>query len=172
MRENKSMTLLDFSFPITSQTVFDMTVARDWYDGLTSGITKSSRLRVAFRFEIIAWGPSQEKRVFAFSPLDIEVFDRIVELLPDQEAAKWPIWFPEWPIWQSVDTDEASEIKQLLSKTEPPQYAVASDSMFTTLLAAREFDSSSREQLPVTFDGSPFKDNFQYWKDFLTLSNS
>jgi len=110
------MTLLDFSFPIASQTVFNKTVARDWYDGLTSGITKSSQLGVAFRFDIIAWGPSQEKRVFAFSPLDIKVFDRIVELLQGQEVAKWPIWFPEWPIWRSEENAQASEIKQLLSK--------------------------------------------------------
>jgi len=166
------MTLLDFSFPIASQAVFDKTVARDWYDGLTSGIAKSSRIGVAFRFDIIAWGPSQERRVFAFSPLNIEVFDRIVELLPSQEKGKWPIWSPEWPIWRSEETTQASEINQLLSKMEPSQYAVASDSMFTTLLAAREFDSSSREQLPATFDGSPYKDNFQYWREFLRLSNS
>jgi hypothetical protein len=166
------MTLLNFSFPIALQAVFDKTVASDWYDGLTSGIAKSSQLGVAFRFDIIAWGPSQEKRVFAFSPLNIENFDRIVELLPGQEAGKWPIWLPDWPIWQSEENAQASEIKQLLLKTGPPQYAVASDSMFTTLLAAREFDSSSREHLPATFDGSPFKDNFQYWREFLGMSKS
>lgn len=165
------MTLLDFSFPISSQAVFEKTVARDWYDGLTSGISKSSRLGAAFRFDIIVWGPSQEKRVFAFSPLDIEVFDRIVELLQGQKAEKWPMWFPEWPIWRSEESAQASEIKELLSKMGAPQYAVASDSMFTTLLAAREFDSSSREHLPATFDGSPFEDNFQYWREFLGLSN-
>jgi hypothetical protein len=166
------MTLLDFSFPITSQTVFDKTVARDWYDGPTSGITKSSQLGVAFRFEIIVWGPSQEQRVFAFSPLDIGVFDRIVELLRSQKAEKWPMWLPEWPIWRSDESAQASEIKELLSKMGAPQYAVASDSMFTTLLAAREFDNSSREHLPATFDGSPDNDDFQYWKEFLGLPKS
>jgi hypothetical protein len=164
------MTLLDFSFPIASQAVFDKTVARDWYDGLTSGVTKSSQLEVAFRFDIIAWGPSQEKRVFAFSPLGIEVFDRILELLPSQNTAKWPIWFPEWPIWESEQNAIALEIKELLSKAGLPQYAVASDSMFTTLLAARLFDSASRELLPDKFDGFPSSDNFQYWREHLGLS--
>lgn len=164
------MTLLDLSFPIASQAVFDKTVARDWYDGLTSGIARSSELGVAFRFDIIAWGPSQEKRVFAFSPLGIEVFDRIVELLQGQDTPKWPIWFPEWPIWESEENATAFEIRELLSKAGLPQYAVASDSMFTMLLAARTFDSSSRERLPATFDGSPANDNFQYWRELLGLS--
>jgi hypothetical protein len=105
------MTFLDFSFPIASHTVFDKTVARDWYEGLTSGITKSSQLGEAFRFDIIAWGPTQQKRVFAFSPLDIEIFDRIVELMQGQGAAKWPIWFPEWPTWRSEENEQAFEIK-------------------------------------------------------------
>ena len=164
------MTLLDFSFPITSQKVFDKTVARDWYDGFTSGITKSSQLGMAFRFDIIAWGPSQEKRVFALSPLGIQVFDRIVELLHGQEAARWPIWFPEWPIWRSEENAQASEIKLLLSKIGHPQYAIACDSMFTTLLAAKEFDSSSRKHLPTAFDGAPASDEFRYWRDLLHLS--
>jgi hypothetical protein len=164
------MTLLDFSFPLSSQTVFDRTVARDWYDGLTSGIAKSSQLGKAFCFDVLAWGPSQAERVFALSSLDIDAFDRIVALLQDKGAAKWPIWFPEWPIWRSEETAQASEIRQLLRKAELPQYVVASDSMFTTLLAARELDSSSREHLPLAFDGSPAEDDFPYWRNLLHLT--
>ena len=164
------MTLLDISLPTASQTVFDRTVASDWYDGLTSGITKSSRLGAAFRFDLIAWGQSQEIRVFALSPLEIAAFDRIVELLPGQQEAKWPIWFPEWPICRSEESAQALQIRELLSQIGQPKYAIACDSVFKILLAAQEFDSSSRKHLPQTFNVSPASNDFRYWSDLLVLS--
>ena len=164
------MTLLDCSFPVSSRSVFDQTIARDWYDGVTSGVTSSAHLGVAFRFDIIAWGPSQQKRVFAFAPLTTEVFSKMVAFLKEQEEPGWPIWFPEWPVWQTDKNARGAEIGDLLSKAGPPEYAVASDSMFTTLLAAKALDSTARKLLPTTYDGIPSSDSFEYWREFLSLS--
>jgi hypothetical protein len=164
------MTLLDYSFPVPSGSVFDQTIARDWYDGLTSGVTKSSHLIVAFKFDILAWGPSQQKRVFAFAPLTPEVFSRMVNLLKNQVEQRRPIWFPEWPVWQSGENARGAEIGDLLSTAGPPEYVVATDSMFTTLLAAKPLDSAARKLLPTTYDGIPSSDSFEYWREFLSLS--
>jgi hypothetical protein len=98
--------------------------------------------------------------------MGIDVFDTIVDLLQGREAAKWPIWFPEWPIWRSEDNMQASQIEHLLSEIARPQYAVACESMFTTLLAVRELDSCSRERLPPNFDLYSASDDFRYWRDF------
>ncbi|HEX3471072.1 MAG TPA: hypothetical protein VHT28_07785, partial [Silvibacterium sp.] len=83
------MILSQLSFPIPSRLVFEETIARDWYDGITSGFATSMRLDAAFRFDIIAWGPKQETRVFVFSPLDGPCFNEIVELLSSKEAPNW-----------------------------------------------------------------------------------
>lgn len=163
------MTLLDFTFPLASQIVFDKIVVRDWYDGPTSGIAKSSRLGTAFSFEILAWGPDQAERVFALSLLGAQAFDRIVVILKHRNAATWPLWLPDWPIWRSEETEQRAEIEELLEKAEDPQYVLASDSMFATLFAAQELDHSSRRHLPASFDGSPAADNFAYWKSLLCL---
>ena len=165
------MTLLDYSFPVASRAVFDQTIGGDWYDGLTSGIAKSPRLEVAFKFDIIAWGPSQSKRVHVFAPLYAEAFGRIVDLLRNQEEPTWPIWFAEWPLWKSDQSARAREISELLSKAGPAEYAVASDAMFTTLFAAKPLDSGARELLPATYDGIPSGETFAFWKDYLNLSD-
>ena len=169
------MTLSELLFPTPSQLVFDRTVVGDWYDGLTSGIAQSSRLSASFRFDIVTWGPRQELRVFAFSPLAVRDFERIVELLREQAAsseqgqASWPIWFAKWPTWDLGSTPIKSEIGVLLSNASPPEYAVAADSMFETLFAARELDAVMRSSLPTIFDGQPVTSNFDDWRNFLSL---
>ena len=159
------MTLLDHSFPVLSRSVFDQTIGIHWYDGLTSGVAKS-HLGVAFKFDILAWGPSQHQRIHAFAPLQAGVFKRVVDLLKNQKEPTWPIWVPEWD-----QNPRGSEFRSLLSKVGPPEYAVATDSMFTTLLAAKLFDGAARKLLPTSYDGVPSDDNFEFWKEFLNLSD-
>jgi hypothetical protein len=170
MRNGRAMMLFKSSFPMPSRSVFDKTIARDWYDGLTSGITKSAAAGVAFRFDIIAWGPAQENRVFAFAPMSTSNFDRIVELLATNQEPVWPIWFPEWPMWRSPGDAESTEIMRLLLTAGHAEYAVVSDSMFKTLLAAKLLDDDARGVLPATYDGIPSSDSYQYWSEFVGLS--
>lgn len=95
----------------------------------------------------------------------------MVNLLKDQEEPRWPIWFPEWTLCQGDENARGAEIGALLSKAEPPEYVVATDSMFTTLLAAKPLDSAAGQLLPTTYSGIPLSDSFEYWREFLSLSD-
>jgi hypothetical protein len=163
------MILSQLLFPIPSRLVFEETIACDWYDGITSGLAMSMRLDTAFRFDIIAWGPEQETRVFVFSPLDRQGFREAVGLLSSKEAPNWPIWFPKWSIWEPGSSPLKDEINRILSNSKPPEFAVASDSMFETLFASRPLDGRTRGLLPSQFDGFPSRDNFDEWREFLSL---
>ena len=163
------MILSELSFPIPSRLVFEETIARDWYDGITSGFAMSLRHGAAFRFDIVAWGPKQETRVFVFSPLDGPGLREIVGLLSRSEAPHWPVWFPKWGMSEPDSSSLRDEIDRILLKSRPPEFAVASDSMFETLFAAKPLDQRTRGWLPSQFDGFLSRDNFDEWKEFLAL---
>jgi len=163
------MILPQLSFPIQSRIVFEETIVRDWYDGITSGLAMSKRLDTAFRFDIVAWGPQQEMRVFVLSRVNSEDFKEIVSLLSTKEAPNWPIWFPKWPIWESGSDPRKDVISHFLSKAKRPELAVASDSMFEVLFAAKPLDDQTRSWLPSDFEGCPSRDNFDEWREFLSL---
>jgi hypothetical protein len=147
---------------------FDKVVSLDWYDGITSGLAMCSQFSLAFKFDLLAWDESQERRVFAFAPLTVKIFEHIVRRLGRKETApEWPIWYPKWPSGLPEKKLLKTEIDKQLTSAKPPDYIIASDSMFTLLLAARRLDGSSRELLPPNFDGVPFRDNFDYWQEYL-----
>jgi hypothetical protein len=116
--------------------------------------------RRSFKFEIIVWGPYQETRIFAFSRLADQDFNRIAELLSIQEAPNWPVWFPNWPTEFADEGDLTNELERLWVSAKNPEYAVAADSSFETLLAAKQLDQERRESLPSEFDGHPVTDKF------------
>ena len=163
------MILSQLSFPIQSRLVFEKTIVRDWYDGVTSGLTISTRLNAAFRLDIIAWGPQQEMRVFGLSPVSSQDFKEVVRLLSTKETPNWPIWFPKCHIWDPSRDPLKDVINHLLSKARPPEFVVASDSMFEVLFAAKPLGDRTRGRLPCDFEGSPSRDNFDEWKEFLSL---
>jgi len=163
------MSLSNLSFPIPTRSFFDKVISLDWYDGTTSGVVTCSQFMSAFRFDILAWGPYQDTRIFAISPLAVEDFEQIVRLYGDIEVPVWPYWYPKWPTGSPGEELLRTGIDGHLANAKGPEFVVASDSMFETLLAAKRLDASSREQLPGEFDGIPFRDNFDYWKEFLRL---
>jgi hypothetical protein len=127
----------------------------------------SSQFSSAFKFDILAWDGSQERRVFAFSPLAVESFEKIVRLLSRKEAPEWPIWYPKWPSGLPEKKLLKTEFDKQLTSAKDLEYILASYSMFTSLLAARRLDDSTRDLLPLNFDGVPFRDNFDYWEEYL-----
>ncbi len=163
------MELSDLSFPIPTRSIFEKTVVHDWYDGVTSAIATSLRLRASFKIDIVAWGPRQETRVFVLSPFADRDFETIEDSLSRQEEPKWPIWFPAWAAWSSGSGELKSEIKDVLSRAKAPEYAAATDSMFETILAAWQLDNAARDSLPSDLDGLPSNDNFDDWKRRLHL---
>jgi hypothetical protein len=163
------MFLSQLSFPISSRLVFDETIARDWYDGVMSGWAMAARFDLAFRFDIVSWGPRQGTRVYAFSLLDSKDFKRIVGLLSTKEEPNWPIWFPKSLVGESEPDSSIDEVNSSLVRAKPPEFVIASDSMFETLFAAKLLDDRMRGLLPSQYEDDPSSDNFDKWKEFLAL---
>jgi hypothetical protein len=163
--------LTGVSFPASAESVFDKVVSLGWYDGTTSGAAMCSLAALAFRFDILAWGPFQETRVFAFSPLSLEDFEEIIRLFSNLEAPKWPCWFPRWPTGTPGEEALRTALDARLANAKFPEFVVACDSMFKTLLAAERLDAPSRQLIPLEFDGYPAADNFEYWREFLEFED-
>jgi hypothetical protein len=161
----------DLSFPFPTQLVFDKVVSLDWYDGTSAGAAMCSQPSLAFRFDLIALGPCQEQRIFAFSPLAVEDFKQLVELLSKTEAPEWPMWFPKWPPELSAKESLGREIDACIANAKSPKYVVASDSSSKSILAAKRLDGPAQELLKPNLEASPFFDNFDYWKDFVGLED-
>lgn len=165
------MLLSDLSFPIPTRSFFDKVISLDWYDGTTAGMAMCSQSKLAFRFDILAWGPYQETRIFALSPLAVEDFEQTVRQLGEFEVPVWPFWYPKWPSGSPREELLRTGIDGHLANAKNPEFVVASDSMFETLLAARRLDAPSRELLPHEFEGVPYLDNFDYWKEYIGLQD-
>jgi hypothetical protein len=162
------MDLSDLQYPVASQNIFSKIIGHDWYDGITSGLT-TSQLFGSFRFDIITWGPCQETRIFALSRLADRDFNRIEELLSVHETPNWPVWFPKWPRSSANESELKDELNRLWSSAKAFEYAVAADSKFETLLAAKQLDQQDLNFLPSEFDGQPVSDKFNEWRIFLNL---
>jgi hypothetical protein len=163
--------LSDLSFPLASRLVFDKVVWTDWYDGLTSGVVFDSRTATAFRLDILAWGSAQMQRIFVLSPFDVHKFERIVTLLAGSGAPAWPNWDPAWPQATPENEPLRAEIETLLKSAGSPEYVIASEASFEIIYGAKELDGPALDLLPTDFDGLPFRDNFDYWKEYIGLQD-
>jgi hypothetical protein len=134
-----------------------------YYDGATSGIAQCYQCSTAFRFDIIAWDSAQDRRIFAFSPINLHDFDSIISLYSQNPC------FPKWP-QISPDLERLSaQIDEYLARAESPEYIVASDGLFETVFAAKRLTDPARDLLPTVFDDYPASDCFDYWKEYIGM---
>jgi len=158
----------DVSFPSLVECVFDKVISLSWYDGTTSGVALSSLHSMAFRFDLIDWGPGQELRVFAISALPVSAFELVVELFNRSEATKWPIWHPRWPNVAQEQEMMSAELNPILAQARSPEFVFATESSFKSIIAAKSLTEAARLMLPAEFDGFP-KGGFGYWQMYLEL---
>jgi hypothetical protein len=157
------------SFPSRIECVFNEVISIGWYDGTASGLALNSLHSMAFRFDLIDWGPCQEIRIFALSPLPARAFEQAVELLKRLETPKWPIWHPPWPKADHEQKILGRELDAILAQANSPEFAFASESRFSTILAAKSLTEPGRTSLPTKFDGQP-NGGFDYWQKYLELT--
>lgn len=156
------------AFPTPIEMVFDNVISIGWYDGTTSGLAVHSSSLLAFRFDLLAWGPSQEVRVFVLSPIAIQGFEQVVKLFSRFEPPQSPIWYPGWPSETQRKSQLESELDSILKQANNAEFVFASQSRFETILAAKRLTQSSRTFVPHEFDAYG-AGNFDYWQGFLEL---
>lgn len=76
------------SFPAPIESVFNPVISIGWFDGTTSGLALNALRALAFRFDLLDWGPGQEMRIFALSPLPIPEFEEAVKLFGTSQSPK------------------------------------------------------------------------------------
>ncbi len=156
------------SFPLPIESIFNRVISIDWYDGTTSGLALDSQHKLAFSFGLLDWGPCQELRIFALSPLPITGFDQAVMLFSKSEAQKWPIWYLGWPSELPEQERTRSELGAILALAGSPEFAFASQSRFQTILAATRLSTPARAFLPTAREAHG-SGHFDYWQKFLEL---
>lgn len=161
--------IFDIPFPSPSERVFDKMLWTDWYDGITGAITAQTRLAMAFKIDLLAWGPSEWQRIFAVSPFEIQNFDRVVALLARGAAPTWPTWGPAWPSRTPEKEGLSAEIEMILNTAGRPTHVLASNAEFNVIDQVKELDEASLALLPLRFEGVPFRDNFEYWRQYLAV---
>ena len=62
-----------------SRAPFGKILSLGWYDGTTSGLVQCSQCSAVFKYDIVDWDSDQDQRIFAFSPIEPQEFDGIVE---------------------------------------------------------------------------------------------
>jgi len=154
--------------PSPIESIFNRVISIGWYDGTTSGLALDSLRSLAFRFDLLDWGPSQELRIFALSPIAVPAFDLTVKLFSKSEAPKWPIWYPCWPSDLAEQEHMSSELDAILVQASSPEFAFASQGQFETILCAKRLTEPARALLPAKFDDQP-NGGFDFWQKFLEL---
>ena len=157
------------SFPSPSECVFDKILWTDWYDGITGAIAAQTRFAMAFKIDLLAWGPSEWQRIFAVSPLEIQNFDRVVALLARGVTPPWPNWDIAWPSGTTENEGLGAEIEMIMNTAGRPTHVLASNAKFNVINQVKELDEASLALLPQRFEGVPFRDNFDYWRQYLAV---
>jgi hypothetical protein len=159
----------EISFPSPIESCFDKVISIGWYDGTTSGVALASRHLSAFRFDLVDWGPGQDLRIFALSPFSVSDFEEVASLHSRLETPKWPVWYPRWPSEVAMQRCMGLELDAILQRASSPEYVLASESDFKTILAMEPLTLESRALLPPEFDVYP-NGGFDHWQKYLRLS--
>jgi hypothetical protein len=158
--------IVDIPFPSPSERVFDKMLWTDWYDGITGSIVAQTRFAMAFKIDLLAW---EWQRIFVVSPFEIQNFDRVVALLARAAAPTWPKWDPDWPCGTPENKSLSAEIEMIVNTAGRPTHVLASNADFKTIDQVKELDEASLALLPLRFEGVPFRDNFDYWRQYLAV---
>ena len=153
--------IFDIPFPSPSERVFDKMLWTDWYDGITGAIVAQTRLAMAFKIDLLAWGSSQWQRIFAVSPFEVQSFDRVVALLARAAAPAWPKWEPAWPSGTPENESLSSEKEMIVNSAGRPTQVLASNADFNTIDQVKALDEASIALLPLRFEGVPFSRQFR-----------
>ena len=160
---------LCFETRYPARSIFGKVLSLGWYDGTTAGLAECARCSTVFKYDIVDWDSDQERRMFAFSPVSAQDFERTVKLVSRVETPRWPFWFPKWELAPQEKASIKVEVDECLARAGRPEYLVASDRRLEMVFAIRRLSGPELDRLPVKFDGLPATNDFNYWRDLVGL---
>jgi hypothetical protein len=150
MIDPSMIAIFDVPFPSPPERVFDKALWTDWYDGITGALV------------------AQMRPGMAVSPFEMQNFDRVVALLARAGGAPtWPKWNPAWPSGTPDNEYLKAEIEKILNTAGTPTHVLASNADFNPIDQIKQLDEAAVTLLPRAFEGVPFRDNFEYWRQYL-----
>jgi hypothetical protein len=158
-----------FETKYPSRSIFGKVLSLGWYDGTTSGLAQCSHCSTTFKYDIVDWDSDQEQRMFSFSPISPQDFERTIKVLSSIETPNWPFWFPKWQFAPQEKKSIKAEVDECLARAGRPEYLVASDRRLEVIFAVKRLSGPERDRLPAQFDGLPTSNDFAYWKDLVGL---
>jgi hypothetical protein len=159
----------DIAFPAQTVELFSKILTLGWYDGITDGLVCVAQSSETCRFDLLAWGPGQDQRVFALSPIAISVFDDAVRSLRGFDAPIWPRWDVRWPSNKDEGKRLGANLDLILSNAGRPDFVIETNSMFETVFAAKRLSGPSVDLIPDHFEAYPLLDNYDCWHQYLGL---
>ena len=69
-------------------------IAKDYYDGATTGIAECHNKGSWIYFSVIAWDKELWERVFAYANADLQLVVRLRQILERSEDRREPFWLP------------------------------------------------------------------------------
>ncbi len=150
---------------------FNRILCLGYYDGPTSGLARCTKSQKAYRFELVAWDPGFENRIYSLAETDVQVFDSVVQVLARLEAPHWPFWTPRWQFGSSLEESRtSSEIDQALSRIPPASLLIATDHLDKNILACRALEAAVRSRMPK--EGTlPDSKDWSFWREYLSLTS-
>ena len=156
--------------PCKTIDIFGRIITLDWYDGITSGLAEFLSHGTAIRFDLLAWGPAQERRVFTLSRLNPSAFEQAIDLLKQRDVPSWPRWDLPWPKEQDESERLSRALDEILKRSVGPEYAIETDSMFETVFAAKNLDQIPQGLIPEHFAPYPLSDDYEFWHRFVAVT--
>src|SRR6476646_5009845 len=154
-----------------STSPFGRILCLGYYDGPTSGLAECAASQKVYRFELAAWDPSCDTRIYSLAQTDVQVFDSIVQTLARLEEPRWPFWTPRWQFGSSAEERIASsEIEQAFARIPPANLLIATDHLDQSILACRALESIVRDRMPK--EGAlPDPRDWEFWREYLGLTH-
>ncbi len=128
---------------LRKQEPFARILGLAYYDGVTSGVAESATSSACYRLmmldELPDWDEGNDIRIFSLALLPAGSLDRIVEVCPDREHARWPVWVPSWRFdSESAQQSAEREVQSVLDNAAPPHMVIATDAGLRTIMASRQ----------------------------------
>ena len=115
------------------ESPFDRLIAFEVYDGPIVGVVLCCSGGDAGFFRLLAWDDSQERRVFALSPLPQVQLVALVSALAETQDARWPEWWLGYLDEPTARAKVADAILEVSSEAGATTHVVVSKNLLSEI---------------------------------------
>jgi hypothetical protein len=157
--------------PVTSAvpSPFGRLICLGYYDGPTGGVAECETCLATYLFDLVAWSPEQDVRIFSLTEERVGTLDRLAEAISPLGPARWPYWCPIWKFKsQDEEEDVTKKVDLILKLEKPASVLIATVRLDKEILAAREITDFARPLLPKRRSIPPEGD-WIFWSEYLSI---